>query len=92
MRKLKKWAFVFFLLTSIIGCNPFQEMREGREAAERANKEAKMVLEKVKEYSEKAEAAAQRAEKDAASSEDFSKKAEAASQKAVGSFEKHLKK
>jgi len=92
MRIFKRWIFFIFLMCFISACNPFQEMREGREAAERANKEAKMVLEKVKEYSEKAEAAAQRAEKAAASSEDFSKKAEAASQKAVGSFEKRLKK
>jgi hypothetical protein len=92
MRKLKKWAFIFFLLSFILGCNPFQEMREGREAAERSNKEAKMILENVKTHAEKAEAAAQRAEKAAISSEDFSKKAEAASQKAVGTFEERLKK
>jgi hypothetical protein len=92
MERISRWVFVIVLLFFLIGCNPFQEMREGREAAGKANKEAKMVLEKIKEYSEKAEAAAQRAEKAAASAEDFSKKAEAASQKAVGGFEKHLKK
>jgi len=93
MRKyIIKCILIVFLIPLLLGCNPFQEMREARDAAEKANRETKMVLEKVKEYSEKAEAAAQRAEKAAASSEDFSKKAEAASQKAVSSFEKHLKK
>lgn len=92
MRKLTRWAFVVFLLIFISGCNPFQEMREARDAAERANKEAKMILESIKGYAEKAEAAAQRSEKAAASSENFSKKAEAASQKAVETFEKRLKK
>jgi len=92
MRKLSRWVFVVLLLAFILGCNPVQEIREAREAAERANKEAKVVLEKIKEYAEKAEAAAQRAEKAATSSENFSKKAEAASQKAVGTFEKQLKK
>ncbi len=92
MRKLDRWAFVILLLTLILGCNPIQEMRDARDAAERANKEAKMILENVKGYAEKTEAAAQRAEKAAASSEDFSKKADAASQKAVGTFEKRPKK
>lgn len=92
MRKLSRWVFVIFLLTFILGCNPLQEMKEARDAAERANKEAKMILENVKGYAEKAEAAAQRAGKAAASSEDFSKKADVASQKAVGTFEKRLKK
>jgi hypothetical protein len=92
MRILKRWILVIFLLCFISACNPFQEIREAREAAERSNKEAKMILESVKTYAEKAEAAAQRAEKAAALSEDFSIKAEAASQKAVGTFEKRLKK
>jgi predicted Holliday junction resolvase-like endonuclease len=92
MRKLNRCVLILVLLIFILGCNPVQEMREGRVAAEKANKEAKMVLEKIKEYAEKAEAAAQRAEKAAASSENFSKKAEAASQKAVETFEKQLKK
>ena len=50
-------------------------MRDTKEAAERANQETKVVLEKINEYSEKAEAAAQRAEKTAVSIEDFSEKA-----------------
>ena len=81
---ITRCILIVFLISFLLGCNPFQEMREGREAAERANKEAKMVLEKVKEYSEKAEAAAQRAEKSAVSAESFTKKAEAASEKPVG--------
>lgn len=92
MEKTSRWFLVIVLLFFLLGCNPLQEIREGREAAERSNKEAKMVLEKVKESADKAEAAAQRAEKAAASAENFSKKAEAASEKAVGGFEKKLKK
>ena len=89
---MSRFILIVFLISFLLGCNPIKEIREARDAAEKANSEAKMVLGKVKEYSEKAEAAAQGAEKAAASSEDFSKRAEAASQKAVGSFEKHLKK
>ena len=99
MKKLSQWVFVILLLSFVLGCNPFQEMREARIAAERAKREAQTVLEDMKEYAGKAEAAAKRAEaaakkseEAAASSENFSKKAEAASQKAVGSFEKRLKK
>ncbi len=92
MKILGKAMFIILILVFVSGCNPFQEMREARDAAERANKEAKMILENIKGYAEKAEAAAQRSEKAAASSENFSKKAEAASQKAVGAFEKQLKK
>jgi len=89
---ITRCILIVFLISFLLGCNPVKEIREARDAAEKTNRETKMVLEKVKEYSEKAEAAAQRAEKAAALSEDFSKKAEAASQKAVSSFEKHLKK
>jgi predicted Holliday junction resolvase-like endonuclease len=92
MTHYTRCILIVFLISFLLGCNPVKEIRMARDAAEKANSEAKMVLEKVKEYSEKAEAAAQRAEKAAALSEDFSKKAEAASQKAVSSFEKHLKK
>jgi hypothetical protein len=92
MRKLNRCVIILVVLSFIFGCNPIQEMKEGREAAERSQKEAKIVLEKIKEYAERAEAAAQRAEKAAESSENSSRKAEAASQKAVESFEKHLKK
>lgn len=92
MRIFKRWFFFLLPFCFFLACNPFQEMKEGKEAAEKANKEAKIVLGNAKEYSEKAEAAAQRAEKAAAISEEFSKKAEAAGQKAVSSFEKHLKK
>ena len=92
MRKLNRCVLILVFLTFILGCNPVQEMRGGRVAAEKANKEAKIVLDKIKEYAEKAEVAAQRAEKAAASSENFSKKAETASEKAVGAFERHLKK
>lgn len=92
MRKFNRCVIILALLSFIFGCNPIQEMKEGREAAQRAQNEAKIVLEKIKEYSEKAEAAAQRAEKAAALSENSSRKAEAASQKAVESFQKRLKK
>ncbi len=88
---MKKLMILLFL-ASIFGCNPIQEINEGREAAQRAQKEAKLVLEKIKEHSDKAEAAAQRAESAAASSENSSRKAEAASQKVVESFQKRLKK
>lgn len=95
MKMRKKWNLILFLLAftiSAVGCNPFQEIREAKEAAENANKETKVILEKIKGYAEKAEAAAQRAENAAASAENFSKKAEAASQKTVGTFEKQMKK
>jgi hypothetical protein len=89
---MNRFILMVFLLFFLLGCNPVKEIREARDAAEKANRETKVALEKIKEYSERAEAAAQRAEIAAASSEDFSKKAEAASQKAVSSFEKRLKK
>jgi predicted Holliday junction resolvase-like endonuclease len=92
MWKLKRWILIIILFSFILGCQSIKEMREAKESAERANKEAKVVLEKIREYAEKAEESAQRAERAAASAEDFSKKSEAASQKAVGSFERHLKK
>jgi len=92
MRRLRSCIFAFLVLTSLLGCNPFAEMREAGIAAERVNREAKTILEEVKEYAWKAEAAAQRAEAAAASAENSSKKAEAASQKTVGIFERQLKK
>ena len=99
MKKINHWVFVILLLSFALGCNPFTEMREARTAAERANREAKTILENVKEHALKAEMAAKRAEEAAqraeaasASAENFSKKAEAASQKAVGTFERQLKK
>ena len=50
MRKLSRWFSIIVLLFIILGCNPIKEIRDAREAAEKANHEAKMVLEKIKEY------------------------------------------
>ena len=61
MRKLSRWIFVIVLLTFVLGCNPIQEIREAREAAEATNKETRMILEKIKGYAKKAEAASQKA-------------------------------
>jgi hypothetical protein len=52
MRKFIIWVFIHFLLIHVLGCNPVKEIKEARDAAEKANRETKTLMENVREYAE----------------------------------------
>ena len=52
MRKLTIWVFIHFLLIYVLGCNPVKEIREARDAAEKANRETKTLMGNVGGYAE----------------------------------------
>lgn len=62
MKRTDRWplAFMIFLLSLILGCNPIQGMQKARE---KANKEGRMILENIDAYAQKAEIAARRSER-----------------------------
>lgn len=48
MRKLNIGVFIHFLLIYILGCNPVKEIKEARDAAEKANRETKTLIENAR--------------------------------------------